>query len=201
MTAALKRQPDRTRQLLLECAFEEIRRSGFRAASLDAILERSGVTKGALYHHFESKTALGHAVVDEVLRPWMDDRWQAVLNADDLISAAIQHCEALLQQGMDELLIQGCPFNNLFNEMAAADAGFGDRLQAILDQWREGIAASLRRGQRAGHVRSDVSPVAAAAFLVSAIEGSMGLARARQSRAFFEAALQGMVGYLHSLRP
>lgn len=201
MTAAPKRQPDRTRQILLDCAFEEIRRSGFRAASLDAILERSGVTKGALYHHFDSKAALGHAVVEEILRPWMDSRWQAVLDAEDLIEAAIQFCRELPQQGMDELLTQGCPFNNLFNEMAAADAGFGDRLQTILDAWRAGIATSLRRGQRNGSVRKDVEPVAAAAFLVSAIEGSMGLARARQSRAFFEAALQGMIGYLQSLRP
>jgi len=56
------RDPQATRQALLLAAFEEIHEQGFRAASLDRILERAGCTKGALYHHFENKTALGYAV-------------------------------------------------------------------------------------------------------------------------------------------
>jgi len=40
--------------------------SGFRSADLNAILAAAGVTKGALYHHFDSKEALGYAVVAEV---------------------------------------------------------------------------------------------------------------------------------------
>ena len=61
-----RRNPKATRELLLEAAFWEIFRSGFQAASLDAILKETGVTKGALYPHFPSKAALGHAVIDEV---------------------------------------------------------------------------------------------------------------------------------------
>ncbi|MES9896325.1 MAG: TetR family transcriptional regulator, partial [Candidatus Thiodiazotropha endolucinida] len=40
---------DATRRSLLEAAYEEIHRFGFQSASLNAILERTGVTKGALY--------------------------------------------------------------------------------------------------------------------------------------------------------
>ena len=95
MNQPARRQPDRTRQTLLECAFEEMHRSGFRAASLDAILESSGVTKGALYHHFGSKTALGYAVVEEVVRPWVEASWRPVLEADDCIAAAVAVCQEL----------------------------------------------------------------------------------------------------------
>ena len=42
-------------------------RSGFRSADLDAILAAAGVTKGALYYHFDNKEALGYAVVDELI--------------------------------------------------------------------------------------------------------------------------------------
>jgi len=62
------RAPEVTRQKLLSAAFEEIYRSGFQAASLDRILAKAGVTKGALYHHFIDKAALGYAVVDEVVK-------------------------------------------------------------------------------------------------------------------------------------
>jgi AcrR family transcriptional regulator len=39
------------------------------------ILDRAGVTKGALYHHFENKDALGYAVVDEVIGDMLYDKW------------------------------------------------------------------------------------------------------------------------------
>ena len=52
------RDPERTRERLLQAAFREIHRSGFQSASIDTILAATNVTKGALYYHFESKEAL-----------------------------------------------------------------------------------------------------------------------------------------------
>ncbi len=69
------RDPDATRDKLLHAAFEEIYRRGFQAASLDTILTKAGVTKGALYHHFPDKAALGYAVVDEVVTGLLLKRW------------------------------------------------------------------------------------------------------------------------------
>src|SRR3954452_15168402 len=69
------RDPDGTREKLLHAAFEEIYRRGFQAASLDTILAKAGVTKGALYHHFPDKAALGYAVVDEVVKGLLLERW------------------------------------------------------------------------------------------------------------------------------
>src|SRR5271156_2611915 len=64
--AARLRDSERTRERLLQAASREIYRSGFQSASLDTILAVAGVTKGALYYHFDSKEALGYAVVDEI---------------------------------------------------------------------------------------------------------------------------------------
>ncbi|MES0874813.1 TetR/AcrR family transcriptional regulator [Sinimarinibacterium thermocellulolyticum] len=200
MSTAARRQPDRTRQTLLECAFEEIHRSGFRAASLDAILESSGVTKGALYHHFGSKTELGYAVVDEVVRPWVESSWQPLLDADDCVSAAIRLCEELTRQRRARAIEYGCPFNNLINEMSPIDEGFRKRLQQILDDWRNGIVAALRKGQARGVVRKDIAADDAAAFIISAVEGAIGLAKSKRSREFLESSMRGLMAYLETLR-
>src|SRR5687767_2521715 len=69
------REPDVTRSKLLKAAFEEIYRRGFQAARLDTILAKAGVTKGALYHHFPDKASLGYAVVDDVVRNFLLQRW------------------------------------------------------------------------------------------------------------------------------
>src|SRR5215475_11578771 len=84
------RDPARTREAMLEAAFEEMHRSGFRGSSLDAILARSGVTKGAMYHHFADKEALGHAVLDDVIATIMREKWQLPLQqAENPIDALI----------------------------------------------------------------------------------------------------------------
>ncbi len=200
MNAPAKRQPDRTRQTLLGCAFDEIYRSGFRAASLDAILESSGVTKGALYHHFGSKTALGYAVVDEVVRPWIEASWKPVLDADDCIAAAVAVCRELTRTRSAQASEYGCPFNNLINEMSSVDEGFRCRLQQILDDWHAGVIAALRHGQARGVVRTDIAAEDAAAFIIASIEGCVGLAKSKRSRAFLESGMRGLIDYIESLR-
>jgi AcrR family transcriptional regulator len=61
------RDPERTRERLLQAASREIYRSGFQSASLNTILSVAGVTKGALYYDFDGKEALGLAGVDEII--------------------------------------------------------------------------------------------------------------------------------------
>jgi AcrR family transcriptional regulator len=75
-TATL-RDPARTPERLLRAAFQEMHLSGFRSADLNAILAAAGVTKGALYHHFDRKEALGYAVVEEKL-PFEDACFDAI---------------------------------------------------------------------------------------------------------------------------
>ena len=63
----LSRNPARTRDHLVAAAFAEMYRCGYRGADLNSILGRAGVTKGALYHHFDSKDGLGHAVIEQAI--------------------------------------------------------------------------------------------------------------------------------------
>jgi AcrR family transcriptional regulator len=56
----------RTRTALVTAARELFAEKGFAATSRDEIAARAGVTRGALYHHFDSKTALAGAVVAEL---------------------------------------------------------------------------------------------------------------------------------------
>jgi AcrR family transcriptional regulator len=55
-----------TRQALVDSALELFTERGYAATSLDAIVKRARVTKGALYHHFNGKQALFEAVFDTV---------------------------------------------------------------------------------------------------------------------------------------
>jgi AcrR family transcriptional regulator len=55
-----------TRRAILDAARDTFSANGYASASLDEIASKSRVTKGALYHYFESKQALFQTVVEEL---------------------------------------------------------------------------------------------------------------------------------------
>jgi AcrR family transcriptional regulator len=194
------RDPDRTRERLLQSAYREIYRSGFQSASLDAILAAAGVTKGALYYHFGSKEALGYAVIEEIIAPDSHSQWLRPLqDGQDPIDALIGCVERLPVH--PEAVRGGCALNNLAQEMSPLHAGFRQRLETAFRTWQRGVASVLREGQAHGKVRRDVDPAQAAGFLISVVEGYGSLAKNAQDPKVMKAGIRNIVGWLQSLRP
>ncbi|HEX2250131.1 MAG TPA: TetR/AcrR family transcriptional regulator [Gemmatimonadales bacterium] len=201
--ARRRRQPDVTRERLLQAAFEEIYRRGYQAASLDTILHKAGVTKGALYHHFPDKAALGQAVVDDIVSKFLLDRWLGVLEkqgGDPLTALQGMLKERSLHLTSEEVEL-GCPLNNLAQEMSPLDEGFRRRVAEAYASWIDGFAKVLQGGQAEGSVRPDLDPKRIATFLVAAIEGSFGVAKGARSAALLRANLSTLSTMLDSLRP
>src|SRR6202046_4954346 len=198
--AARLRDPERTRERLLQAAAREIYRSGFQSAGLGTILAATGVTKGALYYHFKSKEALGYAVVEEVISPDLRGKWLLpLLSGKDPIDALIAIVES--ESVRPEDVRGGCPLNNLAQEMSPLDEGFRKRLAGVFPAWREGIAAALREGLTQGIVRRDVRPAEAAGFLIATLEGYVSLAKNAQDANLMKAGIRNIVDWLRSLRP
>jgi AcrR family transcriptional regulator len=196
----MPRNPERTRERLLQAAFQAVYRSGFRGTDLETILAVAGVTKGALYHHFQSKEALGYALVDEVIARIMEDKWLRPLrNAKNPIDALVGVVQSTSLKA--EHVECGCPLNNLAQEMSPLDEGFRKRLAKLFGQWHDAIAAALRGGQKRGVVRSDVDPDETAVFLIAANEGCWSLAKNSQDVRVLQSGMRSMIRYLESLRP
>ncbi len=198
---ATTKPADLTRQKMLEAAFTEIYRNGFQAASLTNILADTGLTKGALYHHFPDKKALGLAVVEEVIRPGMAVMMFEPLYETDLPLASLQ---AMLQSKADindpTMVMLGCPLNNLMQEMSPVDETFRLHLNALFQDWVNVVAAALERGQQSGEVRPDVDAEETAFFVVSALEGCIGMSKNTQSATAFRGCLTQLGRYLETLK-
>lgn len=194
------RNPARTRERLLQAAFREIYMLGFRGANLDAIPAAAGVTKGALYHHFGSKEALGYAVVEEIIAPDNRGQWLRPLgNCEDPIEVLIGVVQELSVQ--PEAVRGGCPLMNLAQEMSPLDAGFRQRLATIFRDWQDGVAAALERGQKRAKVRRDLDPAQAAGLLIAMVEGYASLAKNAQDGKVMKEGIENIVAWLQSLRP
>ena len=193
------RDPARTRERLLQAASREIYRSGFQSASLDAILASARVTKGALYHHFKNKEALGYAVVEEIIFPNVRDQWvlplQRVKDPIDTLIGIVQGISVRLED-----VCGGCELNNLAQEMSPLDAGFRKRLEIVFDAWREAVASVLQEGQVHGSVRCDVETTDAAGLLIAMVEGYGSLAKNAQDPKVIKAGIKNIVDWLRALR-
>jgi TetR/AcrR family transcriptional regulator, transcriptional repressor for nem operon len=200
------RAPEATRERLVAAAFEQIHRHGYQGAGLDTILEKAGVTKGALYHHFADKADLAHAVIDEVIRGLTLQRWTGPLARYEgdpisgiqlvLDAAETEFCDARFSDRVE----LGCPLNNIAQEMSPLDERFRRRVAVVFETWIESFAQALERGRADGTVRRDIDARKVATFVVSSIEGTFGLAKNAKSAPLLRENFEVLKDFLETLR-
>ena len=197
-----ERNPDQTRRRILEAAFVEMYRNGFQGMRLDEVTAASELTKGALYHHFPNKQALGYAVVDEVIRPMMESIWvQPLRQATDPLQGLLDVIAHMHEAKPSDMMLRyGCPLNNLAQEMSPLDEGFRQRLDRVFSVWHQVISDALRSARSAGLIRNDVDCEETATFVMAAMEGCIGIAKNAQSVERLKACNRGLIQYLLSLK-
>ncbi|BDG02973.1 TetR/AcrR family transcriptional regulator [Anaeromyxobacter oryzae] len=196
------RDPEATRSHILQSAYRAVYEQGLSATSLDQVLARAGVTKGALYHHFAGKKELGCALVGEVLAPLILAEWVEPLRTTNDPIGALQ--ELLRRQASlprEDVIRFGCPLNNLAQEVSSLDEELRGRLEDVFARWVGALRDALARGQGAGTVRADLDPERAARFVVGAIEGAISLAKVGRDGAVLRGSLEELAAYLGTLRP
>ena len=189
-----------TRQRILRSAFTEFYQNGFQGGSLNRIVAEAGTTKGGLFHHFDGKQDLGYRVVDEVIRPHIQKEWiDPLLHCTDPVSEIKRILRASLAQN-ENRLCQGCPLNNLAQEMSPLDDEFRRRIQSIYDEWRGAISTAFRNGLKQGTVQRGIVPERIAAFVVAALTGMIGTAKNAASFALLKSAADELIHYLDGLK-
>src|SRR5262245_59058555 len=133
--------PRGARERLMLASAEVLRESGFRAASLDEILRRSGVAKSNFYYHFDGKLALACATLD-YLAEWIVGRLLGRLGDTSLSGLervrAFSAEYAELHGGGSTI---GCPFGMLGVE-DDLEPQLRKRVRRVLDQVEAAICAA-----------------------------------------------------------
>lgn len=146
--------PEETRRALLASALQLFESKGYHATAVDEIVEHAGLTKGAFYHHFESK--------EDLLR----------LIHDDYLDATLTRARAVLHRpgtATDQLreLIQGAIVDiERFRSNVAVylqEGRFltGDRLDAVRvkrDEVDALYTSVIKRGIESGEFSADLNP-------------------------------------------
>lgn len=162
------------RAKLLETAGALAKEKGFGTTGVDEFMKAAGMTSGAFYSHFGSKSAFLSAIVDSELgRPYsmFAGRSRAKLLKMLKSYLSLQHVENPAQ---------GCPLPALSAEIARADSAIRQRYE---DHLLHLIA----------EVKDELGGEPAAWALLSQVVGAVVLARAMDSEATRKALLDGVI--------
>ena len=196
------RDPARTRRRILEAAFVELRRAGFLKMKMERVLASAGLTKGALYHHFHNKQALGCALIDESVGPDVLERWlDPVAVTDDPLPVLKRLLERLVRSTRKDELSDGCPFTRISDELGPLGDPYASRLASIHASWRDGLADAFRRGQAGGFVSGRVDAESAAAMFIAGYQGVVLAGRIAPTKTFWMVSVEGLLHWLDALSP
>ncbi|MFE3451728.1 TetR/AcrR family transcriptional regulator [Nonomuraea sp. NPDC059194] len=118
-------QREQTRLTLLRESRRLFASRGYPAVGLSEIVRAAGVTKGALYHHFDSKAELFRAVLEQVQQE-VGERVAATADAeDDPWKQLVAGCQAFLAASADpdaqQIMLVDGPAVLGWNEWRALD--------------------------------------------------------------------------------
>ncbi len=192
-----------TRAQIMDAAQALILQHGFAGTSVDAVLERTSLTKGAFFHHFKSKNDLARALIERFAE-----------QDAALLRATMERAERLSRDPVQQLLIfvglleelaaanaapPGCLYASYSYEAQLFDTGTHATIRGGLLLWRERLAGKLRQAiaGRAPRVTVDVEEVADMLSVI--IEGAYVLSRTMDDPGLVAKQLAQYRGYLELL--
>ncbi|WP_285648762.1 TetR/AcrR family transcriptional regulator [Actinomycetospora sp. NBRC 106375] len=162
-----------TRRELVLAAARRFATQGYHLTTLAQIVADGGRTKGALFFHFESKAALGRAVVDETLASWDDIAERIAARDLDPLRALLVVYDAQIARLMHDPVVQGGV------RVLREDPGLQTDRHKWVEVWRAESEVLLERARAAGLLIEGADPAATSATLLSTIVGHHLLAEAQ----------------------
>jgi AcrR family transcriptional regulator len=154
-----------TRQKIIDAAVALFTDVGYEATSLGDIIDRVGVTKGALYYHFDSKESLARAIVAEGATS-VTAAFSSITSAPAPAFENIIHGVFVVADLLRADKLAGSAVS-----LARALGEFSDAASEAYSIWLHALSAQTEQAQRQGDLREAVDPVAVSDFILAAVLG------------------------------
>lgn len=181
---------ERTRQQIIERAAPLFNRQGFAGASLSDIMAATGLQKGGIYRHFESKEELALRAFDHATAI-MGERFATALReqrtAPDRLRAIIEVFRGLVA---DAPIPGGCPVVNTAIEADDGNPALRARARAAMDRLRAMVRRTVEEGIARGELHPGTDPDVVATVLISTMEGAVVMSRLYGDRVHVDRAAE-----------
>jgi TetR/AcrR family transcriptional regulator, transcriptional repressor for nem operon len=198
------RDPEKTRERILDAAQALILDHGFGSTTVDAVVNRAGITKGAFFHHFGSKSDLARALVERYALLDRQLLERHVERARKLASDPLQQFLILIglyEEEFEALTdpVPGCLFASYIYENKLFDEGTLAVLRESTLMWRAAALDLLEKAAAVHPPRVPVDLESLADLFYALIEGSYVMTKTLGDRTLMARHARHLRTYLELL--
>lgn len=188
------RKGEQTRQEIIHKAAPIFNQRGYDGATLSDLMRATGLEKGGIYRHFESKEQLAAEAFDYAWRETLDARIHdlgAIANAVDKLKQLVANF--VERRG---IIPGGCPLLNTAIDTDDGNPILRERARKALRGWRSYIVSVIRAGIKAREIRPRVDAKKLATLIISSLEGATMVYRLERTEEALRGAQRHLDNYL-----
>ena len=187
---------DKTRQRILAEAAAIFNQRGYEGCSIQAIMMATGLEKGGIYRHFESKEELAAEAFDYAWSIASAKRRVHMDQIADPVAKLKQHVANFMTRSG---LPGGCPLLNTAVDSDNGNPILRDKVRKALRGWQTMIVEILEDGIATGVIRADIDRSAVANYMIGSLEGTMLISRIERNDSVLGQTVERLNLYLDSL--
>jgi TetR/AcrR family transcriptional regulator, transcriptional repressor for nem operon len=183
-----------TRREIVRRAAPVFNTKGYAGTSMSDLMRVTGLQKGGLYRHFDSKEELAEEAFDYAWEKAVTERLDGIAAK----SNAIDRLKTMVTNFVEKranLVPGGCPLLNTAIESDDGNPFLRARARDALATWTKRISEIARQGIRDGEIAPKLDPGDFADLIIATLEGALMMARLRQS----QAAVRAAAAHLHEM--
>jgi TetR/AcrR family transcriptional regulator, transcriptional repressor for nem operon len=186
-----------TRQRIVALAAPIFNRKGYAGTALSDLMQATGLEKGGIYRHFQSKQALAEDAFDHAWKVAMDTRFEGT----EQIPNAVDRLQQIVRNFRDRrtgLVAGGCPLLNTAIDSDDGNPQLRAKARWALKSWLGRLQSIAEEGKSKGEIRSDVDAPQLATLIASTLEGSLMVSRLERREEPLDLACRHLVDYLET---
>ncbi|MEH2227528.1 TetR/AcrR family transcriptional regulator [Nostoc sp.] len=168
---------EETKTRILEQAAELFNQQGYAGSSMSDIMRVTGLQKGGIYNHFQSKDDLALQAFDFAIarikqhtRFALRSKHHAVERLQAIIGVFSSFAENPPIKG-------GCPLLNTAVESDDAHPALRERAKQAMNSWLHLICRIIETGIEKGEIRPEVSADEIATIIIATLEGGIMMSK------------------------
>ena len=190
-----------THRDIIEKSLQIFSVKGYYNTSISDIMAATGLTKGGLYAHFDSKEALWNAAYERAVEIWRGVVFKGVRKVSDPLDRIAKTIENDLRDYCcGEVFEGGCFFFNSLVELSGQSPAMSGRIVEGFVQFAALLASWLEEAKSGGNLKPGVKIKEVADFILASINGAAALYVATRDNRFPRACERQINAYLQSLR-
>jgi TetR/AcrR family transcriptional regulator, transcriptional repressor for nem operon len=191
------RKGDETRQQIIRKAAPIFNQKGYEGAALSDLMQATGLEKGGIYRHFDSKQELAAEAFDHAWKIAMDVRFEGTQEIPDTVDR-LKQIVRNFRDRRTGVVPGGCPLLNTAVDCDDGNPKLRARARQALSSWLHRLEAIVDEGKLRGEVRSSVDSGELAMLIVSTLEGSSMIRRLQKEDGPLDLACHHLEEYLET---